>query len=188
MCVFKAPQTYTPVVYPPDIPLYAPARSWLSRSSSAALWISRFRVVRSARRRSSETRLASNFSSNFLKHPGLNTFIQAPLHFFHNLPSASCASRCLMCLKRHSLSSSLFLRKTSSICRNSRSLPPLLLSCLLLRGAGPERAARGGGMAGGGRHHTHPPSEDVRRGRATHTPTRFNRDPTIPYRPKKLES
>jgi len=46
VCVcFKAPQTYTPVVYPPDIPLYAPARSWLSRSSSAALWISRFRLA-----------------------------------------------------------------------------------------------------------------------------------------------
>ena len=34
---------------------------------------------------------------NFLKNL---TFIQAQLHFFHNLPScASCASRCLMCLK-----------------------------------------------------------------------------------------
>ena len=42
------------------------------------------------------------------------TFIQAPLHFFHNLPSASCASRCLMCLKRHSLSSSLFLQQAGS--------------------------------------------------------------------------
>ena len=36
---------------------------------------------------------------------------------------------------------------------------------LMLRGEGPERAARGGGMVGGGRHHTPPPSEDVRRGR-----------------------
>ena len=34
---------------------------------------------------------------------------------------------------------------------------------LMLRGEGPERAARGGGMVGGGRHHTHPPSDDVRR-------------------------
>ena len=40
---------------------------------------------------------------------------------------------------------------------------------LMLRGEGPERAARGGGMVGGGRHHTPPPSEDVRRGRSTHT-------------------
>ena len=40
---------------------------------------------------------------------------------------------------------------------------------LMLRGEGPERAARGEGMVGGGRHHTPPPSEDVRRGRATHT-------------------
>ena len=40
---------------------------------------------------------------------------------------------------------------------------------LMLRGEGPKRAARGGGMVGGGRHHTPPPSEDVRRGRSTHT-------------------
>ena len=40
---------------------------------------------------------------------------------------------------------------------------------LMLRGEGPERAARGEGMLGGGRHHTPPPSEDVRRGRSTHT-------------------
>ena len=71
--------------------------------------------------------------------------------------------------QEQTVSFSFFVRKTSSICRNSRSLPPLLLSSLRLRGEGPERAARGGGMAGGGRHHTHPPSEDVRRRRSTHT-------------------
>ena len=38
---------------------------------------------------------------------------------------------------------------------------------LLVRGEGPERAD--GGMVGGGRHNTPLPSEDVRRGRSTHT-------------------
>ena len=51
--------------------------------------------------------------------------------------------------QEQTVSFSFFVRKTSSICRNSRSLPPLLLSSLRLRGEGPERAARGGGMAGG---------------------------------------